>query len=289
MHFKAENGLIVYYNISYAANSTNGLATKYYRANITAFQVNKTALNSACNRVPRQCKLRYTNASYGCTNAAETIKGSPIIVFFTGFTLSNLSYWTEYDIRASACTCSGCGVFSAAVRVCTDEHEPTCSPNQVRVIHRTSTLLEFEWQPPLENCTNGYLTNYRVYIGVNANISNTIYRSINWLEYDRKKANHTYFRDTVNASSIFEGLEKNAEYCIVVAAVTSKGMGPATIPYCNSTLEDSEFFLRLEAPFLHFNSNFVRNTSTNGIDYLLRSLKFKFADAMQKHLAEFAL
>ena len=230
-----ENGKIVYYNVSVQA--TDGGDIKFFRANITEMKLTwKNATNTTCEIVARTCpgSLNATTerllAPHSCPSGLTIIRQTSTIV---NQTITGLSYWTEYEIRASACTCEGCGPFNFSVHR-TDEHAPTCSSDHIDAISNSSTSLTFSWKPLLLNCTHGNFAAYRIYFGTAVDFKNGFDITKHWNLFDSNLRQRMYYTETIS------GLEKYSRYCIAVMGSTVKGYGPASNSHCERTLTDSK-------------------------------------------------
>ena len=244
-----ENGRIVYYNVSVTKNTTGESSTEFYMASIGNLDRGSENPGSALPLVPRTCtedgKIQLVN----CSTEPSYIKKTSIV---TNLTISNLSYWTEYEVKASACTCIGCGPYSVAVHAKTDYHEPTCSTEWINAIPSTSTSLNFTWVPLESNCTHGYFAGYRVYFGKADAFTGSHNYSRDWQVYDENDVKEVYFIETVNEEMQFNGLEKYSNYCVAISGSTVKGHGPISAAVCNFTLEDSKRAYKI---ILYFNLN----------------------------------
>ena len=236
-----ENGKIVYYNISVQA--TNGSDIKLFRANITEMKLTYTnATNATCEEITRTCP-RILNATvekplvpHSCPSGLTIIRQTSTIV---NQTITGLSYWTEYEIKASACTCEGCGPFNISVYR-TDEHTPTCSTDHIDAISNSSTSLTFSWKPLLLNCTHGNFAAYRVYFGPAADFKKGFDITKHWTLFDANLRQKRYYTESILESFNVGGLEKYSRYCIAVMGSTVKGYGPASSSHCERTLTDSK-------------------------------------------------
>ncbi len=180
------------------------------------------------------------NEAYVCPNNSRTINTTSFVVTAT---VPNLTYWTEYELEVSGCTCKGCSVFSPPITARTDEHTPTCSPTKLESRSRTSVSLHLFWSQPPVSCMHGVLTRYRVYFGPKQDFTNRLGRLKDWRPLAEGERSDYYYSDLKALYSFFPNLKKYSEYCCVVAAATSKGFGPVSSPLCVSTLEDSKFNL----------------------------------------------
>ena len=230
-----ENGMIMYYNISLLSNSSGEkqfhIATIY--DTVHTFDIlNRTAL------VRR-------NAQRNCSSDTFHVGRcyvSPIYINETSelvnITISNLTYWTQYEVQASACTCVGCGPFSAVIYAKTDEYQPTCSTDKIYAIATSSTALRFTWEPLKINCTNGNLKSYKVFFGSADLFSRMTNFSTEWQTLNGTYLGEGKIAKTTKESILFDTLEKYSNYCIAISGATVKGYGPVSNPVCNLTKED---------------------------------------------------
>ena len=232
-----ENGKIQYYNVSIMKAAIGENFTEFYMALPGLAGAFDGEPESADTVKPRTCTEDGQVVLINCSSAPSYIKKTSIVATLT---FSNLSYWTEYKVKASACTCLGCGPFSVAIHAKTDQHEPTCSTERINAIPGTSTTLKFTWVPLESNCTHGYFAGYRVYFGKADAFAGARNYSRDWQMYDKSDVRDVYFIETVKEEMQFKGLRKYSNYCIAISGSTVKGYGPISAAVCNFTLEDSK-------------------------------------------------
>ena len=163
------------------------------------------------------------------TNLAPCDESTPLEIkeAFDQIVLVNTSYhglypYTNYSITVQACTIVGCGNASSHFYFLSDEEIPACQPNITSVVNSSSTSLYVTWLPPLFACRNGIISNYSVVVIDTLSLRNT-----------------TYYTGSTNIT--VSELKKNLEYCVMVAAATSKGFGSYSDPKCNFTDQDSKY------------------------------------------------
>ena len=227
-----ENGRIVYYNISLLSNLTGEI--EFHIARIDDMSANLNTSVSLNERRQRECSKDIYRFA-GCSLM-------PILIHVTSgvvnVTISNLTYWTTYEIQASACTCVGCGPFSTAVYAKTDEDRPTCSTDEITSISTSSTSLNVSWNPLELSCTHGYLTGYRVFFGIAEAFARMTNFSVDWQVFNETHPQEKYYVDISMANILVDGLRKFSNYCVAISGATVKGFGPASEPICNLTQED---------------------------------------------------
>ena len=224
-----ENGKIVYYTVSVRPNSTLNVVP----ANFTAY------INTSLISDQMDCLHRQENQFMECPFRLLFINETSHVVNITAI---NLQYWTQYEIMASACTCSGCGPYSLPIFARTDEHEPTCSTEMIYALSPTSTSLNITWDPLRFNCTHGSFTGYRAFFGIAEAFSRTTNFSAEWQLFNGTGLQEKYYVDTKNATVEINGLRKFSNYCIAISGSTVKGYGPVSRPLCELTLQDRKMF-----------------------------------------------
>lgn len=246
LDFQQENGKIVYYNISVRAIATNGNVPKFFRLNITEIKLTfSNSSNATCEQITRTCPSSLNAAEerrlavHSCPIGFTLIRKTSTVV---NHTITGLSYWTEYEIKASACTCAGCGPFNIGVHR-TDEHTPTCSTDHIDAISNSSTSLSFSWKPLLFNCTHGNFAGYRIYFGPASAFQNGFDVDENWKIFDVNLKQSNYYTESMLESFKVGGLIKYSTYCIAVMGSTAKGYGPASNSHCKRTLTDSKLIV----------------------------------------------
>lgn len=171
----------------------------------------------------------------------ETIRNSS-----TTYTINNLQPYTDYSIRLIY-SLDIKGRASNTISVRTLESLPSSSPTHVIVQLTSKTSLSIQWDPPLENETNGKILAYKVHC-LSSNETNSI-RLIN-ISSDTK-------------GLFIKNLLENMEYCISIAARTQIGYGPYSPPICVTMSKkihtrDSIFHFLLDDKFLLINRNGFR-------------------------------
>lgn len=239
---QSENGRIVYYNISIIKNSTDQSSMmQFHMVNISDFVptlVDET--DFMFNKRARHCEGEVATRLINCSDDFIKINATSDLA---NTTINDLDYWTEYGIRASACTCTGCGPFSPITYARTGEHVPTCATESINVTSFTSTSVKVTWIPLRPNCTNGFVIAYRIYFGSADNFSRTLNSSFGCQNFNESNMKVQYFSHVIKEAIQFNGLEKYSNYCIAVSAGTIKGFGPFSSAVCNLTLEDRKFLM----------------------------------------------
>ena len=228
----------MYYNISLLSNSSGEkqfhIATIYDM--VHAFDMlNRTSL------MRRYAKRTCSNDTFRfgrCSLSPIYINKTSVLV---NTTISNLTYWTQYEIQASACTCAGCGPFSAVIYAKTDEYKPTCSTDRINAISTSPTALIFTWERLKINCTNGNLKGYKVFFGIAELFTRMTNFSTEWQLLNGTDLQGRKIVEIAKESIQFDKLEKFSNYCIAVSGATVKGYGPFSDPVCNLTKEDRKF------------------------------------------------
>ena len=140
----------------------------------------------------------------------ETITNSLIT-----YSIENLRPNTDYSIRLVPLF-DTIGRASNTISVRTLESTPSSSPMQIVIQLLSLTSLSIQWNPPLENETNGKILAYKI----NCLTSNETH-SIRLTNI------------SADATGLFmKNLLENMEYCISIAARTRIGYGPYSSPTC---------------------------------------------------------
>ena len=241
--FADENGIILYYNIS--VTDVEPGFTKYYTADILFS--NCTSQNSNCSGSDTCSFVTRASmtASWGDLEKQHACVGNysemPKSAFIISYTVSNLRYWTHYSVQSSLCNSKGCGEFTASVAVRTDEHFPTCAPNATSMHNTSSTSMTVEWERTPIACTHGVLLYFNVFFSLESAIKgNECFNDTScWPEHSPEDIQTRFYVTNVTDQHIsFSGLKKYRRYCAFLQAVTKKGAGPASQPFCNITAED---------------------------------------------------
>ena len=249
VELRHENGKIVYYNISLLSNLTGGAEFHIARIDdMVNISGNLNASVSLNKYRPKKCSMDISRLS-GCSLTPILINGTSDVV---NITISNLTYWTKYEIQASACTCVGCGPFSTAVYAKTDEHQPTCSTDEIKSVSTSSTSLNITWKQLQLNCTHGYLTGYRIFFGIAEAFARMTNFSEEWQVFNENDLQENYYVDTSMENILVDGLKKFSNYCVAISGGTVKGFGPASEPVCNLTLEDRKNLFPMLESFCPF-------------------------------------
>ena len=217
-----ENGIIQYYNISFKPLGRRG-RLQHFVIKIQRNNASFSSNDSVLGNIKKISAKPILNCSHGKVMVHPT---SDIV----SANLTNLDYYTEYYLKASACTVAGCGPFSNAINITTDEHWPSCSPRNLTLTAMTPTSLNITWIQPNTYCLFGRITKYKLLVYFASDNGN-----LTLLPPNKRK--------DLERQSIVTGLRKFGNYCATVTALTSKGRGPYCDIKCGYTAEDSKFFL----------------------------------------------
>ncbi|CAF0978834.1 unnamed protein product, partial [Adineta ricciae] len=127
------------------------------------------------------------------------------------FVLTNLDGYTRYSFAISACTSSGCGIYSDPMEFTTDEHVPS-KPTEVffpDVDHWSARMI---WQQPLR--LNGILIGYRL---------------VYWRSDDEQTRIEIDNLTNTTNSYLAANLEKTTPYTFILCAKTRIGCGENSV------------------------------------------------------------
>ncbi|XP_055921391.1 neogenin isoform X1 [Eupeodes corollae] len=134
--------------------------------------------------------------------------------------LNELRPFTEYTITVVPFNQNGMGDPSNEMKVKTYSSSPSEPPNNVTLEVTSSTSITVHWEPPAEEERNGQITGYKIR-----------YRKLKEApEVKSTPANIRYFE--------LNGLDRNSEYQVKIAAMTVNGTGPFTEWHRVVTLEN---------------------------------------------------
>ncbi|XP_070066133.1 neogenin isoform X5 [Drosophila virilis] len=134
--------------------------------------------------------------------------------------LTDLRPYTDYVISVVPFNRNGMGDSSAELKVRTFSSTPSEPPNNVTLEVTSSSSITVHWEPPAEEDCNGQITGYKIR-----------YRKFKDAPQAKSTpANIRYFE--------LNGLDRNAEYQVKIAAMTVNGSGPFTEWYRANTLEN---------------------------------------------------
>ncbi|XP_064551751.1 neogenin isoform X6 [Drosophila montana] len=134
--------------------------------------------------------------------------------------LTDLRPYTDYVISVVPFNRNGMGDSSAELKVKTFSSTPSEPPNNVTLEVTSSSSITVHWEPPAEEDCNGQITGYKIR-----------YRKFKDAPQAKSTpANIRYFE--------LNGLDRNAEYQVKIAAMTVNGSGPFTEWYRANTLEN---------------------------------------------------
>ena len=246
VELRQENGKVIYYNISLLSNLTG--ETEFRIASIDRMVIQSGNVDESMPLMIYKQRTCFNNTfQFGrCSLRPHFINKTSYVV---NVSIPNLTYWTQYEIKASACTCAGCGPFSDVTYGTTDQYQPTCSTNEITALSTSSTGLNFSWTPLEVNCTHGYATGYAVFFGSAEAFAGATNFSKDWQISTGTNVHKKHYVVTLQENIHFDGLEKFSNYCIAISGSTVKGFGPISNPVCNRTQEDSKkltFFVLFE-------------------------------------------
>ena len=239
MDVENENSRILYYNISYSTNLTTENSTVFVSAFILSYNASSLAHINDTQSNSRRGFCSSTAQFVSCPSETSLLQTTANIV---NFTVTGLQYWTSYTIRASACSCKGCGPYNESVYIRTDEHEPTCSSERISSSSMASTALNFSWVPLKSNCTHGYFAGYRLYFASASALFGNFNLSDSFPLYNAALQQSKFFIETVQTEWSVESLKKYSNYCIAISGSTVKGFGPLSHAHCATTLQDRKLF-----------------------------------------------
>ncbi|XP_046809643.1 neogenin isoform X1 [Lucilia cuprina] len=134
--------------------------------------------------------------------------------------LTELRPFTEYTITVVPFNKNGMGDPSNEIKVKTFSSTPSEPPNNVTLEVTSSTSITIHWEPPSEEERNGQITGYKIR-----------YRKLKDApQVKSTPANIRYYE--------LNGLDRNSEYQVKIAAMTVNGSGPFTEWYRVMTLEN---------------------------------------------------
>ncbi|KAM7343025.1 neogenin protein frazzled isoform 6-T6 [Cochliomyia hominivorax] len=134
--------------------------------------------------------------------------------------LTELRPFTEYTITVVPFNKNGMGDPSNEIKVKTFSSTPSEPPNNVTLEVTSSTSITIHWEPPSEEERNGQITGYKIR-----------YRKFKDApQVKSTPANIRYYE--------LNGLDRNSEYQVKIAAMTVNGSGPFTEWYRVMTLEN---------------------------------------------------
>ncbi|XP_061704982.1 cell adhesion molecule Dscam2-like [Cydia pomonella] len=142
--------------------------------------------------------------------------------------LQNLRPATAYGVRVATGNKVGVSLFTAPVHFTTHEEAPSSPPNNVQVEQTDNPgELRASWMPPLKETHNGLIVGYHVKAvpqGISVSDINDS-RTVKVLHQSGKQ------------ETLLSGLLKNTRYAVSIAAFTSAGSGPFSIPVFQDTRE----------------------------------------------------
>ncbi|XP_049881130.1 Down syndrome cell adhesion molecule-like protein Dscam2 [Pectinophora gossypiella] len=143
------------------------------------------------------------------------------------FELPNLRPATNYGVRVATGNQVGVSVYTAPVHFTTHEEAPSSPPTSVQVEQTENPgELRVSWLPPLKETHNGVIMGYHVKaVPQNADTDDADVRTL-------KVSQQTGKQET-----LLSGLLKNTRYSVSVAAFTSAGSGPFSLPVYQDTRE----------------------------------------------------
>ena len=139
----------------------------------------------------------------------------------TQYRVSNLEADETYLIQVRVYTSVGAGPYTNWIAIRTMEDAPTSPPTDVTTIAHSSTAIEVMWKTPVRQGQNGVITGYDV-------------------EITAVSSNYTAMQSVgQNIDMVtFTNLEPYRQYSLRVAAKTQAGVGPASQPITEQTLQD---------------------------------------------------
>ena len=172
------------------------------------------------------------------TERIETLTNS-----LTTYTINNLRPNIDYSIYVVPILDTK-GRSSNIISVRTLESIPLSSPTNIIVQLISPTSLSIQWDPPLENETNGDIIAYKVNC-LTSNETNSI-----------RLTNITSDAKGLYIKNLFE----NLEYCISIAARTQIGYSPYSQPICiTMSKKRIIFFIKIQNQFLEIDQNGLKH------------------------------
>lgn len=170
----------------------------------------------------------------------------------TIYTITNLRPYTDYTIYLSSLF-DKINSTSNKISIQTLESIPISSPINILVELVSTTSLSIQWNPPLDNETNGQILTYKIHC-LTSNESNSI-RLTN-ISSDAK-------------GLFIKNLIENTEYCISISARTRIGYGPYSSPICvtMSMKKNPNFFSNKNICFFLFQDEKFLKINPNGFKY----------------------
>lgn len=215
-----ENGIIVYYNVSYTSQDW---PDDFYSANSSLIQHSDGDL-SIWNQM---LNVQLDCSFYRSTPNPPSSKNATVL-------LKNLFPFTNYEVLASPCTIIGCGPQYYTASFQTDATFPSCSPN-ITMFNESSTSMTVQWIHLDYKCLHGVLNQYTVFLFESSE------------RYELNRTDIRYFQgiQTSNASSVDEEatvtlLRKYWNYTAVLFTENNVGYSPPSIAIWAVTAEDSK-------------------------------------------------
>ncbi|XP_019712201.1 receptor-type tyrosine-protein phosphatase S-like [Hippocampus comes] len=144
------------------------------------------------------------------------------------YTVEGLKANTDYSFSLAAISNKGIGAFTNELVQRTSQAKPSAAPEGVSCESASSTSLRVSWRPPPLEGQNGELAGYELrYRKVSGAGGKGQGQEVSGLPISARQAD-----------TLVEGLEKWSWYNITMAASTSEGTGPNSLPVLCRTDED---------------------------------------------------
>ncbi|XP_061653479.1 receptor-type tyrosine-protein phosphatase S-like isoform X1 [Phyllopteryx taeniolatus] len=166
------------------------------------------------------------------------------------YTVEGLKANTDYSFSLAAISNKGIGAFTNELVQRTSQAKPSAAPEGVSCERASSTSLRVSWRPPPLEGQNGELAGYELrYRRVSGAEGKGQGQEVSGLPIPARKAD-----------TLVEGLEKWSWYNITMAAATSEGTGPNSLPVLCRTDEDVPSAAPRHIDVNPFNSSALRVT-----------------------------
>ena len=134
------------------------------------------------------------------------------------YTFTNLKPHRQYSFRIAAKTQAGVGPFSTPITQLTLQDIPDSPPSSLHIVNTTARTVTLGWTPVSDDAINGVLRHYELVTSAFASI----------LKIEPGLTSYTIL-----------GLMPNTQYTVMIAAETSPGTGPYTVPLNFTTREEA--------------------------------------------------
>ena len=172
----------------------------------------KPPIKKGQNGVITKYEVELTAVSSSYTDK-QSVRGNIDLYRFT-----NLKPHRTYSIRVAAKTKAGVGPYSVPITEQTMEDIPGLAPKSLYIMNVTSRTVTIGWTPVPENDINGILRHYELII---SSFALTV-------KVEPELTSYTIL-----------GLKPNTQYSVKIAAETSPGTGPYSVPFSFTTREEA--------------------------------------------------